>query len=237
MSLTIKEAARLLGMSENRVRSHIASGKLAVERKGRQMLIPETELKALAETSASLESGGHATEPAARSLPAACPDEVLEDIRARLAALEHQLTEKWQVAAENQRLSQLLREQDRQLAEKGLELEKLHRDLLYQQRLAEKALEDQQVAFQERVTRMEQEANARTAQERERAEQALVSEQQRWADKLAQERERAEQLLARERQRCADKLAQEQERFARMLAAVRDQEGFWARLVRMITWS
>ncbi len=215
MSLTIKEAARLLGMSENRVRSHIASGRLAVERKGRQMLIPETELKAFAETAASLEGGERTTEPAARSLPAACPNDALEDIKDRLAALEHQLTEKWQVAAENQHLSQLLREQDRQMTEKGLELEKLHRDLLYQQRLAEKALEDQRAAFQEQLTRMEQDANARTAQERERAEQLLAQERQHWSEKLAQE----------------------QERFARMLATARNQDGFWARLVRMITWS
>lgn len=237
MSLTLKEAARLLGLSENRVRSYIASGKLAVERKGRQILIAETELRTLALTEKSLENREHGANPEGEIVPTASPGDALAHIVAHLTALENQLLEKWQMVVENQRLHQLLRDQDRQLAEKDLELEKLRRDLLYQQRLAEKELEDQRLAFQERFTRMEQEATIRTTQERERTEKALAHERQSWADNLAREREQTEQILAQERQHWAEKLAQEQERFARMLATVRSQEGFWARLVRMITWS
>jgi excisionase family DNA binding protein len=216
MSLSIKEAARLLGVSENRVRSDIASGKLSVERKGRQILIPEAELEALAEAEKGSAGGEHEAglEPQ-RVLSASPMMAAIELINSRLGALENQLIEKWQMVVEHQRLQQLLRDLDRQLAEKDRELEKLRRDLVYQKRLGDKELEDQRRTFEERLVLMERGTALRPAQEQERIEQALAREWQVWSEKLALE----------------------QERFAHTLASMRSQEGFWARLARMITWS
>lgn len=226
MPLNIKEAAQLLGVSESRVRGYIATGKLPVERRGRQVQISETELKRFAETDKRFGAGDHEAHPGSERFPPASHADALELIDSRLAALEAQLSERWQMVTENQHLQQLLRDYDLKLAEKDLELEKLRRDLVYQKRLADKELEDHRLAFQERLTRVEQEAAERKAQERERLEQALE-----------RERERMEEALGRERQLCSEKLALEQQRLADMLTAIRNQEGFWARLMRMITWS
>jgi len=129
--------------------------------------------------------------------------------------LEAQVNEKWQKDAENKRLHELLREQDRQLAKKDLEIEKLRRDLVYQKRLSEKEAEDQRLALDAKWARLEKEASKRAAHERELLEQRLIQE----------------------RDICCERLAQQQERFAQELAAMRNQEGFWSRLMKMITWS
>jgi excisionase family DNA binding protein len=226
MPLNMKEAAQLLGVSESRVRGYIATGKLTGERKGRQVQISETELKRFAETQKGFETCEHEIHPGSEPVPPASHADVLEHIDGRLAALEARLNERWQMVKENQHLQQLLREHDLKLAEKDLEVQKLRRDLVYQKRLADKELEDHRLAFQERLTRVEQEAAERRAQEGERLEQALE-----------RERERMEEALSRERQLCSEKLALEQQRLADMLTAMRNQEGFLARLMRMITWS
>jgi len=213
--LTVKEAAHLLGVSENKVRDLIASGSISVERKGRQILIAEAQLVGLTAGEKGLEDTQPKVKPQPEPVVADSYRDALDLINTRLAELESQLGDKWQMVEENQRLHQLLRDQDRQLAEKDLEIERLRRDLVYQKRLFDKELEDERLA----------------SQERERRTARATSES------MAQEGQRLEQAVARERQIWAEKLAQEQERFAQMLASMRNQEGFWARLVRMITWS
>jgi excisionase family DNA binding protein len=213
MHLSIKEAARILKVSENKVRGYILSGRLVVERKGRQILIPEAQLKALVEAEQRLEedaSQKNLDRDSTHSHEAS-----LDVILNRLASLEAQIVEKGQMGAENQSLHQLVREQDRQLAEKDLEIEKLRRDLVYQKRLCDKEIEDRRLALEERWALMEQEASKRAAQERELLEQRLIQE----------------------RNIGSERLAQQQERFAQEVAAMRNQEGFWARLMKMITWS
>ncbi len=213
MHLSIKEAARILNVSENKVRGYILSGKLLVERKGRQILIPEAQLKALVDAEAHLQE--EAPQSSLDSVSMDSGKEPLEVILSRLASLEAQVNEKWQKDAENQRLHELVREQDRQLAEKDLELEKLRRDLVYQKRLSEKEVEDRRLVLEEKWALLEQEASKRVAQERELLEQRLLQE----------------------RNMCSERLAQQQQRFAQELAAMRNQEGFWSRLMKMITWS
>jgi excisionase family DNA binding protein len=213
MQLSIKEAARLFKVSENKVRGHIVSGRLSVDRKGRKILIQEAQLKALldADKGRAEEESLKIPEP----IPLAPPlQEALEAIGSRLTAVEGQISEKWQMFAENQRLHELLREHARQMAGKDLEIEKLRRDLVYQKRLCEKELQDHRRVFEEKWALMEQKASERVAREREVLEQRLIQEQQIWSEKLVQE----------------------QEHFARMLAVLRNQEGFWARLMKMITW-
>ena len=213
MHLSIKEAARILKVSENKVRGYILSGKLLVERKGRQILIPESQLKAFAAADKPVEEV--VSQENLDGTSVLSHEDSLEVILSRLASLEAQVTEMWQEDAENKRLRELLREQDRRLAEKDLELEKLRRDLVYQKRLSEKEVEDQRLAFEEKWALIEEEAAKRAAQERDLLEQRLIQE----------------------RDRCSERLAQQQERFAQELAAMRNQEGFWSRLMKMITWS
>jgi excisionase family DNA binding protein len=213
MHLSIKEAARILNVSENKVRGYILSGKLVVERKGRQILIPEAQLKALVDAGEPLRE--EATPSSFDPVSSDSGGDALEVILNRLASLEAQVTEKWHMGAENQRLHELVREQDRQLAEKDLEIEKLRRDLLYQKRLGEKEIEDHRRAMEEKLVLMEQEASKRAAHERELLDQRLTEERRIWSERVAQE----------------------QERFAQKLLAMRQQEGFWSRLMRMITWS
>jgi excisionase family DNA binding protein len=214
MHLSIKEAARFLNVSDHKVRGYIASGRLTVERKGRQILIPHAQLRDLLDAKEGFED---ATPPASPEDRALAPPlkEALETIGNRLAAVEAQIAEKWQLVTDNQRLQELLHEHVRHMAEKDLEIEKLRRDLVYQKRLFEKELEDHRLAFEEKRALIAKEASEKIAHERELLEQRLIQEQHLWSERLAQE----------------------QERFAQRLAAMRDQEGFWARLMKMITWS
>ncbi len=215
MHLSVKKAARLLNVTENKVRGYIASGELSVERKGSRFLIPEVEVKALIKAEQDpVDPNARGNAKAAKVSDSLIRD-MLDGIMNRLAALEAQFIDKWQTLADIQQLHQLLREQDRHLAEKDLEIEKLRRDLLYQKKLCEKELEDHRLALQEKWALMEKEASERITQEHQQLEQRLKQERDIWSEKLAHE----------------------QERFAQMLAAAHNQEGFWSRLMKMITWS
>jgi excisionase family DNA binding protein len=213
MVLSIKEAARFLNVSENKVRGYISSGRLSVERKGKQILVSLSQLKALIDAEKGLENEPSQASLDRPSVPSR--EEAFELLLSRLTALEGQIIEKWQIFTENQRLHQVIRDQDLELTARKLEIEKLRRDLVYQKRLCEKEIEDHRLAQQEKWALMEKEASERMALEREQLEQRLVEEHTIWSEKLAQE----------------------QERFAQRLAAMRDQEGFWSRLMKMITWS
>jgi excisionase family DNA binding protein len=214
MRLSLKEAARYFKVSENKVRGLIVSGRLPVERKGRQILISEAQLKVLLD--ADQGSADEESRAGPDDLTSAAPlTEALENIGSRLSAVEGQIAEQRQLLAENQRLHELLRQHDRQMAEKDIEIEKLRRDLIYQQKLCEKELEDHRQAVAEKCVLSEREASERIARERELLEQRLIQEQHLWSERLAQE----------------------QERCAQRLVAMHNQEGFWARLMKMITWS
>jgi len=149
MYLSIKEAALLLKVSENRVRAYIASGRLSVERKGRQILIPKEQLKSVVDLADDFENTESQDNSNPDTASAASPEVALQLINDRLAALEGRIMDNQQLFAENQLLHQRLREQDRQLAEKDLELERLRGELVYQKRLGEKELEDHRLALQE----------------------------------------------------------------------------------------
>jgi excisionase family DNA binding protein len=215
MHLSIKEAARFLNVSDHKVRGYIAAGRLSVERKGRQILIPQAQLRNLLDAEKGFEDPTPSASPEDHTSTPSI-NEALEAISNRLAGVEAQIAEKWQqLVAENDRLQELLREHARHIADKDLEIEKLRRDLVYQKRLCEKELEDRRQALEEKRALMAREASEKIARERELLEQRLIQEQQMWSERFAQE----------------------QERYAQKLAAMRDQEGFWARLMKMITWS
>ena len=149
MYLSIKEAARLLNVSENKVRGYISSGRLVVERKGKQILVSQSQIQALIDAEKGLEN--EASQASLDRPSAPSREEAFELLLSRLAALEGQIIEKWQIFTDNQRLHQLIREQDQELAEENLEIEKLRRDLVYQKRLCEKEIEDHRLAHQEEM--------------------------------------------------------------------------------------
>jgi hypothetical protein len=213
MPLTIKEAARRFGISELAIKNHIVSGQLTVERKGRQVLLDEGALAALVQREQPIDRNvGHQVAP---SWLEAFRTETLKFFSDRLEILEKSMLERKLLQKENQSLQEALVQQQREISQKELEIAKLQRDLLYQQRIHEKEIQEHALRFEEKS--------------------ALV--QQQAADRWARERERIEQVLEEERRLWSDRLAQEQERYAHKLAEIRSQEGFWARLMRMITWS
>lgn len=142
-------------------------------------------------------------------------DDATQPIMERLSALERHLKQKWDLLRVNQRLDQELREKDRELAAKDIEIERLQRELVYQRRLCEKEIEDQKKLIEEKWALMEREASERIAREREYFEEKLALEEKHWAEKISRE----------------------QEHYARKLAEAKDRESLWSRLVKMMTWS
>ena len=215
MDLSILTVARALDVSENTVRDYIASGKLRAERKGQHLFISESALRAFMdaeEKAAEEEASAAAVE---QSEPVAPSREMLQPIMYRLLALQKQFEEKMDLLEENQRLSEELKQKERDLLLKGYEIEKLEHDLIYQKRLQDKELENHQIILEEKWAVLQKEASERIAQERKHIDEMLAMQERRWMEKLAEEKE----LLTRQ-----------------MTEAVR-REGLWSRLIKMMTWS
>lgn len=213
MPLTIKEAARRFQISEEKIRSFILSGELPVERRGRQILISELDLQPLIDDAQQI--AGDPIVDALASQLESFREDLLKRLEDRLSALQQALDDLRKTQAERESFQELRRRMDRDLVEKDLELERLKRDLVYQQRLHEKELADQGVVFQEKWAVLEREAAERVRRERERTEQAVEEERRLWSERLAHQ----------------------EQRFADRLAEMQDREGFWSRLMKMITWS
>lgn len=215
MDLSILTVARALDVSENTVRDYIASGKLRAERKGQHLFISESALRAFMdaeEKAAEEETSAAAVE---QSEPVAPSREMLQPIMYRLLALQKQFEEKMDLLKENQRLSEELKQRERELLLKGYEIEKLEHDLIYQKRLQDKELENHQIILEEKWAVLQKEASERIAQERKHIDEMLAMQERRWVEKLAEEKE----LLARQ------------------MAEAGRREGLWSRLIKMMTWS
>jgi hypothetical protein len=143
------------------------------------------------------------------------PEETINLILERLTAVEKQLADGRGLLEDSRRYFQELRRKEQELLEKELEIERLKRDLYYQKRLCDKEMEDHSRVLEEKVLLLEKDLEFRISQERELFDRRLASEQELWAEKLAGE----------------------QEACGRRLAEAKRREGFWARLVRMLTWS
>lgn len=202
MPLTIKEAARTFNIPESRLRNYIVSGKLPVTRKGRQILISESDLEGLFRTEKE-------------ELQDAPCDKFLNRLDANVQSVARDVLELKEMLPVLEHVREAIRQKERELAEKTVEIEKLKRDLLYQQRLHKKELEDQRQMLQEKWSLMEKEL----------------------AERIARERAHFEYLLSEEKRLWSEKLAREQELFSQKLTQMTQQEGFWARLIKMITWS
>jgi excisionase family DNA binding protein len=215
MLLSIKEVAGILEVSEKSVRNLIASGKLAAERVGRRVLVRKDLLESLL---AGSRVGGSTF--VGSDILNNCGDDSstskgLEMVMDRLTILEKQVQDLASLIRENNDHFHELREKDALLAQKEVELEKLRRDILYQQRICEKEIEHCR---------------------KHHDEQCALSREE-FAEKLALERHYLEEKLAVENAIWSERLAREQESFNLKLLEIKEREGLWAKLVKMMTWS
>jgi len=163
--------------------------------------------------------------PRGEGAPASAPDErprtdsaaeaLIRPIVERIAALEKEVSDRLSLLGENRRLMEELRLRDREIAQKNTEIETLKRDIVYQKKLLEKEIEDRMRVLDERRALMDREFSGRIARERDEFERRLAAENDAWSDRLAREQEKHEANLAE----------------------ARTKEGFWSRLVKMLTWS
>jgi excisionase family DNA binding protein len=209
MDLSIKEVAQILDVSERAVRNFVSAGKLPVKRKGRQLLVPEEALQIYLQARSS--DGGKASSIHLSHAAASPSHSALEPILLRLAGVEGKLE---QVLAENQLLLREIQQKQQELAQKDLELEKLQRDLVYQKLLFEKELSDQQRFFDEKWQMMQAEFAQRMELERKHLDEKWMLERNSWSEKLSAQEKRHTQILVE----------------------AKNPEGFWSRLVKMMTW-
>ncbi|MBP8646290.1 MAG: hypothetical protein KBH99_09245 [Syntrophobacteraceae bacterium] len=185
--------------------------KLPAQKRSRRSAVPEKTGRTFSDPSPAARAG--AQDPPSVSSPAVL--EGLQSLAQKLAELERRLDDKCGLLNENQRLLDQLHEQQHELARKNAEIEKLQRDLLYQKRLVEKELQDTRKAMDDRAALLERQCQERISREREML-------QERWA---LQEKHLEERL------------EWEKERYSLKLLEVQQREGFWSKLVRMLTWS
>jgi hypothetical protein len=212
MGLTISEAARLIDVKENVVRGYISTGKLAFDIQDGRIVIPRSAVEALLHP----ERQSVASESPGSSQAGRSPhEEALRSVLKELFVIEDQLDSRWDLFSENQKLHQLLRDKDGVLAERNAEIERLKREAMHQRRHATKEVEDRERAIEERLRGAEEEAARRVAREQELCNEKVALVDEHWARRVAEERERS----------------------TRGIAEAGKQEGFWARLVKMMTWS
>jgi excisionase family DNA binding protein len=121
MGVSLKQASKILNITRNEVMDLVAAGKLKAERKGRGMVVDESDLWMFLsglkpETEAALSS-----RPRQVSLPEMPAGPLIE----RVSALERVLSEKLDLLAENRRLEQELHRAHLDIAGRDEEIEKL----------------------------------------------------------------------------------------------------------------
>jgi hypothetical protein len=138
-----------------------------------------------------------------------------QDLLDRLASLEEQLTNRFELGRENLELRNSLRAAEQELAARIAEVERLKSELLLQKRAWEKELESQQRLQLEKEALLRQEGG----------------------DKLVLAQQFYDRQLALERDRYLERSGREKERVDRQLDDFHRDEGFWARVMRLLTWS
>ncbi|MGA2404958.1 MAG: hypothetical protein ABSG91_25185, partial [Syntrophobacteraceae bacterium] len=133
----------------------------------------------------------------------------------RISALERQFAEKLALLAENGRLAQELRQAHLDIAGRDTEIEKLRGDMVYQKKLLEKEVEDCTRLLDEKWALMDREVSERVSRERDEFETILQAERTLWSERLAHERHT----------------------FELQIAQLQTKQGFWTRLMKMLTWS
>ena len=137
------------------------------------------------------------------------------DLLDRLGGLEEQLAKRLDLGQENQELRSALRAAELELAMKLAEVERLKSELLLQKHAWEKELESRQRLHEEKETVLRREA----------------------ADKLALAQQFYDRQLSLEKERYLERFSREKERVHRQLGDFQREEGLWARVMRLLTWS
>lgn len=138
-----------------------------------------------------------------------------QDLLDRLAGLEAQLTKRLDLGQENQELRSALRAAERELDVKIAEVERLQNELLLQKHAWEKELDSRQRLHEEKESLLRREA----------------------ADKLALAQQFHDRQLSLEKERYLERFSREKERVHRQLGDYQREESFWARVMRLLTWS
>jgi len=209
MDLSVKETARILATSERAVRNYISCGRLPAKRKGRQLFVPEEALQIFMQAAVQ---PAHEDLTGNTGMQPSLYSEALEPVLDRFSGLEKKLE---QLLLENQRMLEESRKKEQALAKKDLEIEKLQRELVYQKRLFEKELEDQHRFLDEKWSILQKENEEKIDLERKHFEEKLMLEQHRWSERLANQKEQ----------------------HAQMMVEVQNREGFWSKLIKMMTWN
>jgi hypothetical protein len=211
MGISVKQASKLLKLTENEVMEYISTGKLKAEQKGKQLIIDESGLEALLSENTPRSENSMPGRPRQISISETMSIPILE----RISALEKELSFRLDLVDENRRIADELRLKEQAIAAKDIVIEKLQRDLIYQKRLLEKEVEDRTRVLDEKWALMDREVSERVARERDEFEKRLALERSTWSERLAQE----------------------QEKYAASLTELQTRGGFWSRLVKMLTWS
>jgi chromosome segregation ATPase len=211
MGISVKQASKVLNLSENEVMEFVSVGKLKAEQKGKRLTIDESGLEALV----SDETPKPETIAPGRPRQISFSEAMAQPIVERISALEKEISSRLDLVSENRQIVRELRQKDQEIADRDIEIEKLKRDLVYQKRLLEKEIEDRMRLLDEKWALMDREVSERVARERDEFEKRLELERNTWSERLSQE----------------------QEKFADSLAELQTKGGFWSRLVKMLTWS
>jgi hypothetical protein len=138
-----------------------------------------------------------------------------QSLAEQLKLLQRTLDEKWDLLARNQQLHLEILRQQELITRQEMQIQSLQRDLSRMKSLQESDAEKYQGGIQESYNHQEEETFKRLTVEKARYEEKLAQTEAHWSGVLRRARED----------------------HARELAQARMSEGFWAKLVRMMTWS
>ncbi len=138
-----------------------------------------------------------------------------QDLLERLTGLEQQLLQRLDLSQENEQLRSALRTAEQELAAKILEVERLKNELLLQKRVWEKEVERVQQSAVERESMLRQGA----------------------VEKLALAQQFFDRQVQVEKERYLERSLREREKLDHRLDAYHQDESWWSRLMRLLTWS
>ncbi len=214
MHFSIKDIARILGVSESEVQGHIDSGRLTAERIGEDIRVTESELKKFLDT--ERKAGEKEILSNNSPAPSAHPQGgLIKPILDHLSNLNREIRDRWDFIRENKQLEYELRQKELLLAQREMDIQNLQNELEHQKELYAKEIEALERILREKWAVMEKETEKRIALEREELEKYFALEKEHWSNKLKEEKER----------------------YVQKLNEVQQKESFWSKLMRMMTWS
>lgn len=207
MGVSLKQVGTILNMTRKEVMDLVAAGRLKVEQKNNRQTVDEADLAILLSDFKPDSEGATPGRPRQLSLPEMLAGPLTE----RIGGIEKVLSERLDLLAENKRLDQDLTRARADLAAREAELQKLK----VEKAVLEKEAMERQRSLDERREFMEKEFSDRSSREREEFEGRLQTEKKAWAERFAEERRK----------------------YASELQHLKSNQGFWNKLVKMLTWS